>query len=248
MAAKSPNKSTAVMAKRRARDDNEGLTEEEKLWKQLDLFPTPPWAARAGLEHAKTLWPQAQIMREPACGKMHIAAPAKEYFAQVLPSDVHAHEDNTPVRDWLDDAAWPDKPDCDVVFTNPPFAIADQFIIKGLQRARLGVALLLRLNVLEGVDRYTLLNGPRAFLTQSVVFSERVPMTLGDWDPDASSATAYAWFFWSKVHQPAPTAWFPPGTRDRLWRRDDAAKFGKLTPMPLFERTVASFYEDFDVI
>lgn len=227
--------STAVMSRRRAADDNEGLSDEERLWKQLDFFATPPWSARAGLEHAKRLWPEAKIMREPACGKMHIAAPAQEYFDEVWPTDVHPHEPNTPVRDWLDDAAWPAEPDCDVVFTNPPFTLADQFIVKGLQRARLGVALLLRLNVLEGVERHSLLQGPRATLTQTVVFSERVPMTLGEWDPEASSATAYAFFFWSKVHDPLPTAWFPPGTRDRLWRRDDALRYGRKSPLPLFD-------------
>lgn len=235
--------STAVMSRRRAADDNEGLSDEERLWKQLDFFATPPFGARAGLEHAKKLWPDAKIMREPACGKMHIAAPAAEYFDEVLPSDVHAHGPGTPVRDWLDDAAWPAEPDCDIVCTNPPFTLAEQFILKGLQRARLGVALLLRLSVLEGVDRHTLLQGPRATLTQVVVFSERVPMTLGEWDPAASSATAYAWFFWSKVHAPLPPAWFPPGTRDRLWRKDDPARFGKPTPMPLFDEPA-----DFDVI
>lgn len=235
--------STAVMSRRRAADDNEGLNDEERLWKLLDFFATPPWGARAGLEHAKKLWPQAQIMREPACGKMHIAVPAREYFSEVMPTDVHPHDATTPVRDWLDDAAWPTEPDCDIFMTNPPFQLADQFVIRGLQRSRLGVGLLLRLNVLEGVDRHTLMEGPRATLTQVATFSERLPMTLGVWDPEASSATAYAWFFWSKVHAPMPPAWFPPGTRDRLWRKDDAARFGKLLPMPLFDAPA-----DFDVI
>lgn len=239
--AKSPNTSTAVMARRRGRDDNEGLTEEEKLWKTLDFFATPPWGARAGLEHAKLLWPEAKVMREPACGRMHIAAPAEAYFDQVIPSDVHAHDHNTPVRDWLDDSAWPDEPDCDIVFTNPPFGIADQFVLKGLQRARLGVALLLRLAFLEGGERYAILGGDRAQLTQEVTFCERLPMTLGVWDPEASSAAAYGWFYWSKVHEPRPTAWFPPGTRDRLWMRDDPARFGKLNPLPLFPDPVPAF-------
>lgn len=227
--------STAVMSRRRAAEDNEGLNDEERLWKLLDFFATPPWGARAGLEHAKKLWPEARTMREPACGKMHIAMPAQEYFAEVLPTDVHPHDAATPIRDWLDDAVWPEEPDCDIMMTNPPFQLADEFVIKGLQRARLGIGLLLRLNVLEGVDRHTLMEGPRARLTQVATFSERLPMTLGVWDPGASSATAYAWFFWSKVHEPMAPAWFPPGTRDRLWRKDDAARFGKLTPMPLFD-------------
>lgn len=242
--ARAPNTSTAVMARRRGKDDNEGLTDEQKLWKTLDFFATPPWGARAGLEHAKLLWPQAKVMREPACGCMHIATPAEAYFDQVIPSDVHAHSPNTPVRDWLDDSAWPDEPDCDIAFTNPPFGIADQFVIKGLKRARLGVALLLRLAFLEGGERYAILGGEQAQLTQVVTFCERLPMTLGTWDPEASSAAAYGWFFWSKVHDPLAPAWFPPGTRDRLWYRDDPAQFGKRNPLPLFPDPLP----DFDVI
>jgi hypothetical protein len=243
--------STAVMSRRRAKDDNEGLTDEERLWKQLDHFCTPPWGARAGLERARALWQTGERglhLVEPAAGRGHIATPAREYFELVEGFDVHDYGAGFAQRDWMDDGAWGEGECCDVVLTNPPFQLAEEFVIRGLQRARLGVALLLRLAVLEGVDRYSILAGEKAQLTQHVVFSERLPMTLGSWDPDASSATAYAWFFWSKVHDPQPVDWFPPGTRDRLWMRDDPARFGKLTPMPLFERSVAEFYDEFDVI
>lgn len=226
--------STAVMARRRADDDNEGLNAQERLWKTLDFFATPPWAARAGLEQARVLWPQARDIIEPAAGMGHIAEPARETF-NVLAYDVHDHGKGYGVRDWLDDAAWPDQPCCDVIATNPPFTLAEEFVRRGLRRATMGVALLLRLSVLEGCERHALLAGPDAHLTQVAIFSERVPMTLGSWDPAASSATAYAWFYWSKVHsEPLAPVWFGPGTRDRLWRADDAARFGKLAPLPLF--------------
>lgn len=231
---KGTNGSTAVMARRRAKDDNEGLTEEERLWKQLDHFCTPPWAGRAGLEHAKRLWPQARVLREPAAGRGHLARPATDYFPTVLASDVHDYGKGYEVRDWLDDAAWPEEPDCDVIFTNPPFSIGEEFVTRGLKRARLGVALLLRLSFLEAEGRCTIMQGPGAKLTQLAVFSERAPMTLGDWDPGASSATAHAWFFWSKAHEPQPPVWFAPGTRERLWLKDDAQRFGRMLPLPLF--------------
>lgn len=231
------------MARRRGKDDNEGLTDEEKLWKSLDHFCTPPWGARAGLEHAKKLWPDAVHMLEPAAGRGHIARPAAEHFDLVEGSDVHDYGRGYSVVDWLDPRAW-DGPCCDVVATNPPFSIAEEFVLRGLERARLGVALLLRLPFLEGGERHAILDGPKARLTQVVTFSERLPMTLGSWDPEASSAAAYAWFFWSKVHDPLPPAWFPPGTRDRLWRKDDPQHFGKLTALPLFPDPEP----DFDVV
>lgn len=234
--------STAVMQRRRAAEDVDGLSEEERLWKTLDFFATPPWAARAVCEHAAKLWGpwQPEHMIEPAAGRGHFAMPATEFFPVVDGSDVHDHRAGYAVRDWLDDDAWPEGPCCDIVATNPPFEIAEEFVRRGLRRSRLGVCLLLRISFLEGGERHAIMNGPDVQLTQVVVFSERVPMTLGEWDPKAASATSYAAFFWSHKHDPLPTAWFGPGTRERLWLPDDVKRFGKRVPMPLFP--------DFDVV
>jgi len=248
--AKTDAGSRAVMARRRKKDDNEGLTEEERRWKELDFYGTPPWAARAGAEMALRLWPDAQVVREPACGMMSLAAPMEEYFSEVLPSDVYPHSPNTPVRDFFDEAAWPEEPDCDLILTNPPFVTAADFLRTALRRARLGVGLLVRTVWVESVDRYPLFEGGPYPLTQFCPFSERVPMALGPWDPTVGSATSYSWLFWAKDGRaPVAPRWIPPGTRDRLWRNDDAARFGRLVPMPLFpEPNVVSFYEDTDVV
>ena len=61
-----------------------------------------------------------------------------------------------------------------------------------------------------------------------LVFSERVPMVKGRWDPDGSTATSYAWFVWH-LNRPddSPTTldWIPPRHRELLTRPDDAARF-----------------------
>ena len=226
-----PEGAGAVMAGR-AKKEVATDTPEMRLARTLDFFPTPPWAARAGAELVLRLDPEARVVREPACGRMQMAGPLAETF-EVLPSDVHAWEPSTPVRDWLDADAWPAEPDCDWVVTNPPFAIGADFIRLGLQRARRGVALLMRLAFVEGVGRYDLLAGSEP-LTLLAPFSERVPMTLGKWSPDASTATAYAWFLWRKGAAPMPTFIIPPGTRARLWQPDDARTYGHQEPMTLF--------------
>lgn len=238
----------AVMARRRAKGDNEGLTEEERQWRAIDFYGSPPWACRAGAEIAKQLWPQARTVREPACGTMSMAGPLAEYFEEVWPSDIFAHTPNTPVRDFFDESLWPDEPDCDLVMTNPPFVTAADFLRVALQRARLGVAMLVRTVWVESADRYDLFEGGEHPITRIGFFSERVAMQLGPWDPEATSATSYSWMFWAKGADPLAPLWFPPGTRDRLWRKDDPAKYGRLTPMPLFpEDSAAPLYED-DVV
>jgi hypothetical protein len=214
----------------------EGEDEQQAIYRKLDYFPTPPWAARAGAELIVGLDPACKIVREPACGAMHMAGPAGAYF-EVWPSDVYPHSPNTPLKDWLDHDAWPTEPDCDWIMTNPPFALAEQFVTLGLKRARHGVALLTRLAFLETIGRYELMMGTETGvpLTLQAIFSERVPMTLGRWVPSAASATAYVWLFWMKDRDRLPPVWIAPGTRARLTYPQDAQTYGYKSPLPLFE-------------
>ena len=63
------------------------------------------------------------------------------------------------------------------VITNPHFNLALGFALRGIELACEGVALLVRGVWLEGTERY-------------LRSCERVSMTKGRWDPDASTATA----------------------------------------------------------
>jgi hypothetical protein len=207
----------------------EGDESRVALWRQLDYFPTPPWAARAGGELIRFLDPEARSIWEPACGEGHMAAALAESF-DVYASDVHpfGYGDES---DFLAEGefAQPAQADAGVdwIVTNPPFRTASDFLRLGLARARRGVALLLRLAFLEGGGRYRLFYGPGSPLSLCAVFAERVPMTLGRWDPAAASATAYAWFLWRKGGGDNPRLiGIPPGTRERLTRPEDARRFG----------------------
>src|SRR5207245_1311826 len=118
------------------------------------------------------------------------------YFPRVLATDVHDYggplQHGAPL-DFLSDEAEPNA--ADWIVTNPPFAIADQVVRMALRRARRGVAVLCRLGFLEGAGRWPLFYGDYP-LDVLAPFTDRVPMTLGGWDPAASTATAYAWFVW----------------------------------------------------
>ena len=222
------------------------------LYRELNFFPTPPWAARAGGELVRMLDPMARTVREPACGRMHMAGPLGETF-DVTASDIHDYGGN----DVMDFLAPPGRVDMDRVhlhaqtdwvITNPPFAKAEAFAARGLKVATRGVALLCRLAFVESVGRHPLMT--RKAL--SAPFSERVPMQMGSWDPDLSSATAYAWFFWmqpealktSPARGAIEAAWrmgctlerlIPPGTCERLTRADDRVVYAGETPDPQLE-------------
>lgn len=227
------NTSTAVMNQRAPR-----LVEADDatraLWRTLDWFATPPWATRVGAELVKALDPPANTVWEPAAGDGIMAEALRETFAYVHASDIHPQRDDIIKDNFLHLAGEPFP--ADWIITNPPFGTAEKFLERGLAIAKRGVALLCRLNFLESAARYALFYNAIHPLTVCAVFSERVPMQLGPWDPDCSSATAYAWFIWIKHVPPASPLLLgiPPGTRQRLTSKTDIRRFVRAEDAPLF--------------
>lgn len=212
----------------------------------LDYFPTPPWAARAGAEIIARLDPGAWKVWEPACGGGHMAHGLSDYFGEVFATDVHDHGwAGCRIRnlDFLSEEA-DQFNEFDWIVTNPPFVLGDAFVRKAWTRARRGVAMLLRLVFLEGGKRYRLLHEDCP-LSVVAPFSERVPMVAGRWDPDASSATAYAWFIWLKpeagllIGKEAVVIPIGPGARAALSRPHDVATFNGMSDAPLLEGEAA---------
>lgn len=224
------NTSAAVMQQRAPRHV-EGDDDLRKRWRDLDFFPTPPWAARACVELILTLDPDAQSLIDPCCGQGHFIEPAREYLPEIGASDIHDYGKGYRVDDFLG----ADPPRADWIATNPPFGKAAEFIARGLEFARHGVLMLCRIALLEGAGRFELMYGGANPLTVCAPFVERVPMQLGSWDPELHSATCYAAFVFLKGAAPRPIMPIPPGTRDRLWKPTDVARFAVPAPMPLFQ-------------
>lgn len=184
-----------------------------------DDFPTPPWATRGLIEHVfgDTDRFKSQTCLEPSCGAGHMAKVLKEYFGEVSCADAYQYGYGD-VRDFL---TYPYKTNAvDWVITNPPFRLAEEFVIRALRVARMGVAILARTVFLESVGRYSGIfreSPPNKFAQ----FVERVPMVRGRLDGKATTATGYAWFVWEKGNtQPPRLTWVPP-CRKRLERKSD---------------------------
>lgn len=242
----------AVMAMR-APEELGDDTPKMRLHRQLNFFPTPPWAARVGAELILSLDPHAHSVWEPAAGDGHMAEPLRYYF-DVTASDIYDYGRGYQLLDFLDehtrDPVIRDQPDgrVDWIVTNPPFSTAGEFVRLGLRRARRGVAVLCRLQFLESGARFDLMHS----LAQYAPFSERVAMRLGYWDPELSSATAYAWYLWMRPEAERESPMWPviracrdaggyfskgiaPGTRNRLWASDDARIYGGENPYTIEE-------------
>ena len=187
-----------------------------------DDFPTPPWATRALLEHVlDTDSLKNQTCLEPACGAGHMAKVLHEYFGEVRYSDAY-HYGYGPTRDYL---TYPYEANAvDWVITNPPFRLAEEFVLRSLNVAKRGVAILARTVFLESSGRYREIfeKSPPSVFAQ---FVERVPMVEGRFDSKATTATGYAWFVWDKQNKTSPRlAWVPP-CRKALERKNDYASF-----------------------
>lgn len=177
-----------------------------------DDFPTPPWATRALIEHVLIDTASLATARclEPACGAGHMSKVLEEYFGEVASSDAYDYGYGE-VRDFLSSEYGENA--FDWVITNPPFRLAEQFVLRAIHIARRGVAILARTVFLESVGRYNAIY-KKSPPTKFAQFVERVPMVKGRLDSRATTATGYAWFVWEKNAQREPRLiWIPPCRR-----------------------------------
>jgi hypothetical protein len=194
-----------------------------------DDFPTPPWATRALLEHVLGDCRDLSLKSclEPACGAGHMARVLAKYFDTVHASDAYDYGYG-PVRDFLTHTY--DKDSVDWVITNPPFRRSEQFVLRALNVAREGIAILAWTTFIESVGRYR--NLFRAVPPSKFAqFTERVPMVRGRLDRKASTATGYAWLVWEKeiVNAGPRLMWIPPCRRQLEREGDYPASFTATT-------------------
>ena len=202
------NRSTAVMQAR------------HEPHHSLDDFPTPPWATRAlceWLSNATDGKIAAQTCREPAANRGHMVWPLREYFASVEGSDIFDYGAGFIQADYL---AGPQPPMVDWTITNPPFRLAQDFIIRALSASRVGVAMLVRSAFLEGIARHRNLFSchPPAAVLQ---FTERVVIHRGKLSPKGSTATAYCWLVFSTAYSEDTRLYWIAPCRKRLESASD---------------------------
>lgn len=220
----------------------------------VDYFPTPPFATRAliervfphiGVTSIGTVW-------EPACGEGHMSGVLEEYPLRVVASDIldYSQDGRSPpafsgVMDFL--TTEPEiMPAADWIITNPPFEEkAEQFVLKAIERANVGVAMFFRLQWLETVGRFERIFQPYPPVVIAQ-FAERVPLHEGRWEPDGSTATAYVWIVWIPDRAgPHSTEffWIPPGCRNMLTKPTDRDRFTAHPVLPLGQTIDGEAYD-----
>jgi len=208
----------------------------------LDFFPTPPWVTRTLLREIIGRPRPGKVLSgwDPAAGEGHMSEVMRETFSRVHASDVHDYGRGYAVGSFVGDGIdvarppWP----VDWIITNPPYRLAAEFALRAIELARVGVALLCRLQWLESAARWTIWS--RFPPSVVAVFLDRPEIVRGRWDPEQSPATGYAWFVWRKpIGTRSLLTWIPPGARKRHTLTTDRGRFGAVgstatTDAPLF--------------
>ena len=161
--------------------------------KKHDFYPTPSWATEKLLEQ----FPMAGVIGEPCTGAGDVANVLRRH-GEVWTNDIDRSHVADSYHDLADPDSWARLPDCDWIVTNPPFNIAAAIVPAAHEKARLGVAMLLRLSYLEpcqnraqwlaGHPPTTLLVIPRISFTGDGK-TDNCPTAWMIWDKQAGAKT-----------------------------------------------------------
>lgn len=165
-----------------------------------DFYPTPREAVDALLRVEnlpKDIW-------ECACGDGAISEPLMTAGHNVISTDLNDWKYGKTGVDFLMET----KPLAPAVVTNPPYKLANEFIVKCMDMELDYFAMLLRLAFLEGKQRREVIYNRQA-PARVHVFSERLTMWRGDEEqPEGSSGfIAFAWFVWEKGNTETKLGW-----------------------------------------
>ena len=121
-----------------------------KSGSRVDFYPTPPWATKA-LVFGTNFFDGVTSVWEPARGNGEMSKIISQKVETVVSTDLYEHNYGTTGINFLDF----DSPRTfDAIVTNPPFSLADKFLVKAMkmrdQNKNLKIAFLLRLQFLEG--------------------------------------------------------------------------------------------------
>lgn len=154
---------------------------KKKVENPFDFYETPAVAVEELLKREKFkgyIW-------EPCAGKGAISKILLEHGHVVITSDVQNY--GYPIRfqkNFLE--TWQSAPN---IVTNPPYNIAEEIVRHALRCAKKKVAMLLRIQFLEGQARYKFF---QEFPPNRVwIFSKRITC-----DADGTNMYCFAWFVW----------------------------------------------------
>jgi len=155
---------------------------------------------------------------EPACGAGAIVKVLKENTDNVVAYDIE--------KNFLTETK-----QYEYIITNPPFSIAQEFILKAKQVAKKKFALLLPLSYLHGKKRFDEIYSDRTYGLEKVYVFTRYPMLGESLREDGKYNTGmmvYAWYVWTNGYSGLPIVDWLDNNEDVLSKMDKQIGKGKL--------------------
>tara|TARA_B110000858_G_scaffold184428_1_gene225643 strand:- start:310 stop:891 length:582 start_codon:yes stop_codon:yes gene_type:complete len=141
-----------------------------------DFYPTPSWCYK----NLDIDWSQFSSAHEPCRGDSRIYDWLCEQNLNTTYSEIREDKD---FLEWTGTT--------DLIITNPPFSLAQEFITKSCKQAET-VIMLLRLNYLGSITRH---EWWKEYSPTSLYVLSKRPSFTGK----GTDATDYAWFVWDKT-------------------------------------------------
>jgi len=174
------------------------LTNARTESRPLDFYPTPPDVTEVLISFLKKSGMYSKVYKcwEPACGTGEMSAVLEKYF------DVHSTDISKGV-DYLRTG----PSGCDILITNPPFNLSEQFIRKAASEDYIVFAMLLKSQYWHAKKRLKLFHKIKPDFI--------LPLT---WRPDfyngergGSPTMEVCWNIWTKYHRRENTIYLPIG-------------------------------------
>lgn len=178
-----------------------------------DYYATPFNATEALLnalnESGETL--SSDTILEPSAGEGHIVKVLKDFYPynEIVANDIayRGSRLGIDVNGGIDFLNYEPHRKFDTIITNPPFALAQEFIEKALTLTNRRVIMFAKIQLLEGDKRRKMFdNSPLKYV---YVFSKRVnPLRNGEATDENgkpwASTMCFAWFVWDLEHEGEP--------------------------------------------
>ena len=146
--------------------------------KPYDYYPTPEWC----YENLPIDWSQFKTALEPCKGDGRVVSFLESKEMKVDWCEIQEGKD-----------FFEHEGEYDLIFTNPPFSIAQEFIEHALSMSTT-VIMLLRINFLSSQKRY---NFWQQFPPDGLFVLSRRPSFTGT----GTDSQEYAWFVWSDIEE-----------------------------------------------
>lgn len=168
-----------------------------------DFYVEEPWASQA-LFAAQQF---GGLVYDPACGKGNILESARRVGLAVMGTDIVDRGCGQAPVNFLSPWRWR----AENIITNPPFSLAERFIIRALGIATEKVAILSRVGFLASRRRRALFESTP--LARVLIFSDRIRLMPNGEDVGNSPSVDHCWLIWRRGHVGPPTVgWL---SRDR---------------------------------